>query len=590
MLDPRIYRMCLAPVVLAVILLAFSLENQQGALSSNLAPDAYSGGYANATMNALAKSYPDRRPGSEGDNHLARYVAGQLKADGFEVSTDAFRGRTVDGPRTLENVVGVRAGLGTGSIVLVAHRDALSSPATADLSGTATLLALARVLSGETQQRTVVLASTSGSAGASGALRLARSLQQPVDAVVVLGDLAGKVVRQPVVVPWSDGQQVAPPVLRNTLTAALVTQARLPAGTTGLIGQLAHLAIPMAPSEQGPFGLSGEPAVLLSVSGERGPSAREPTSLAQLSGMGSTVLQAVNALDSGPQVPAPSTYLGFSGKSIPAWSVSLLVLMLILAVLVTTVDALARARRRGHSILRWTGWVLSAALPFALAVLVVIAARVLGLIAAAPPGPVGRGAIAVHGGGIALLATIACVVVVGLVWVRPVLVTIIGPRPARVGREPYGDGAAAALLLILCVVALVVWFANPFAAVLLVPALHLWMWIVVPGVRLPRPVVIVLLAAGFALPAVVALSYALTLGLNPLELAWSCVLLLAGGAVGVLSALEWSVVLGCAFSVIALAWRAARAPRPEAVPVTTRGPVSYAGPGSLGGTESALRR
>jgi hypothetical protein len=68
------------------------------------------------------------------------------------------------------------------------------------------------------------------------------------------------------------------------------------------------------------------------------------------------------------------------------------------------------------------------------------------------------------------------------------------------------------------------------------------------------------------------------------------VLLLAGGGAGVVTALEWSVVLGCTFSVVAIAVQAAREPRPEEAPVTIRGPVTYAGPGSLGGTESALRR
>jgi hypothetical protein len=56
------------------------------------------------------------------------------------------------------------------------------------------------------------------------------------------------------------------------------------------------------------------------------------------------------------------------------------------------------------------------------------------------------------------------------------------------------------------------------------------------------------------------------------------------------TALEWSVVLGCTFSVIAIALQGAREPRPEDAPVTIRGPVTYAGPGSLGGTESAIRR
>jgi len=180
------------------------------------------------------------------------------------------------------------------------------------------------------------------------------------------------------------------------------------------------------------------------------------------------------------------------------------------------------------------------------------------------------------------------VILVGGLWLRPLIVRAIalGPGPF----EPYGAGAAAGLLLVLTVVALALWVTNPFAALLLVPALHLWMWIVVPDVRVPTPAMIMLLLAGLAAPVLIALYYAVSLGLDPAQLAWSWVLLLAGGAVGLVSALEWSIVVGCALSVIAIAVRAARQPRPEPVPVTIRGPVSYAGPGSLGGTKSALRR
>jgi hypothetical protein len=41
--------------------------------------------------------------------------------------------------------------------------------------------------------------------------------------------------------------------------------------------------------------------------------------------------------------------------------------------------------------------------------------------------------------------------------------------------------------------------------------------------------------------------------------------------------------------VVALRSRSSVTP-PETPQITVRGPVSYAGPGSLGGTESALRR
>jgi hypothetical protein len=589
MLDPRIYRMGLLPLVLAVIVLAFSLSDQQGAATSTLAPDAFNGGNAFAKLNAIARKYPSRRPGSPGDMALAASIADQLRGN-FSVSTDRFQGRTLDGTRPLENVVGLRAGQQNGSIVIVADRDALGSTAAAQVSGTAVLLELAQDLSGETLQHTVVLASVDGAPGAAGAARLARTLQQPVDAVIVLGDLAGTGVREPVVGPWSNSQWVAPPMLRNTVAAALAAQTGLPPGRTGLIGQIAHLALPMVATAQGPFGARGEPAVLLSLSGDRTPAATQPTSAATITATGRAVLQAVTALDAAPTVPAPSTYLSFSTKTIPEWAVSLLVLALIFPVLVTTIDGSARARRRGNAIARWTLWVLSAALPFVLAVLLVLGARAVGWIAAAPPGPLDGGAVALHGAPIAVLSGVAVVILAGLAWLRPALERVLGVRPRSGPEGQYGAGAAAGLLLVLCVVALAIWFANPFAALLLAPALHCWMWLVVPDFRLPTPAAVLLLLAGFALPALVLVDYATTLGLGPLEAAWSFVLLLAGGSIGLLAAIEWCVFAGCAFTVIVVAVRAARQPRPEQVPVTIRGPISYAGPGSLGGTKSALRR
>jgi hypothetical protein len=69
------------------------------------------------------------------------------------------------------------------------------------------------------------------------------------------------------------------------------------------------------------------------------------------------------------------------------------------------------------------------------------------------------------------------------------------------------------------------------------------------------------------------------------------VLLVAGGIVGPLGWAIWSLVLVCLVAGVILALRG----RPSVVPtkpeeITVRGPISYAGPGSLGGTESALKR
>ena len=94
---------------------------------------------------------------------------------------------------------------------------------------------------------------------------------------------------------------------------------------------------------------------------------------------------------------------------------------------------------------------------------------------------------------------------------------------------------------------------------------------------------------GLAPPVLIVAYYATSLGLGPLDLMWNGLLLVAGGHIGIAVAVEWSLLLGCVASVIAITVRAQRLDRPEQTPVTVRGPVTYAGPGSLGGTDSALR-
>jgi hypothetical protein len=129
---------------------------------------------------------------------------------------------------------------------------------------------------------------------------------------------------------------------------------------------------------------------------------------------------------------------------------------------------------------------------------------------------------------------------------------------------------------------------------LLVPALYLWLLLLSPELRSRPGGTIALVAIGVA-PFVLLVSfYAHQLGLGPGQMAWTGVLLLAGGHVGIPAAALWSLGLGCAVGAGVFALKA-----PAAAPVrlhdgsakiTIRGPISYAGPGSQGGTESALRR
>ncbi|MFZ0042986.1 MAG: M28 family peptidase, partial [Solirubrobacteraceae bacterium] len=437
MLDPRVYRAGLVVAALALIVLAFSLRNQQSALTPTLSPQAFNGQNVYTTMNTIARQDPSRRPGSDGDKALAVQVAnvfGQYFGKSA-VTTDTFSGATVDGSKTLENVVAVRPGMRNGSIVIIAHRDALGAPSKASVSGTATLLELARDLQGETLNRTVVLASTSGSQGTAGAIHLASTLAGPIDGVIVLGDLAGSQVRQPVIVPWSTSPPLAPSQLRNTLAAALSSQASLSVAATGLGGQFAHLAFPFTVSEQAPFDARGIPAVELSTSGELGPAANAPVGgPAQINGLGRAVLQTISALDSGSTLTPPSAYILFDGKLVPGWAMALFVLALLVPVAMTTIDGLARARRRGHILWRSLLLVLLAAIPFALVIAVAVIARVTGILPAVVPGPAAPGAIPLQGAGVAVLVIAGLVFVVSMAAVALVARRVRPPAPDRRSR------------------------------------------------------------------------------------------------------------------------------------------------------------
>lgn len=591
MFDPRIYRTGLVVVALAALVLAFSLDNQQTALHSTLAPDAFNGQNVENTMTGLAVADPQRPPGSTGDYDLATEVYKRLKQFGFAPATDTFAARTADGVRTLENVVGTRPGMESGSVVIVAHRDARGSPATASLSGTAMLIELARDLQGETLHRAVVLASTTGAQGTAGAIRLAQTLAGPVDAVIVLGDVGSAHIRQPIVVPWSDGRRVAPPMLRNTLASTLNQQAAIGSRGTSLFGQYVHLAVPLTLTEQGPFGARGIPAVALSLSGERGPAPdAEIAGPDQLTSVGRAVLSAISALDSGPTVPAASPYVLFDNKVIPGWAISVFVLSLVVPVLLTTIDGVARAFRRGYSVGRWVAVVLLAAVPFVLGMLVILGARLVGTLALGPPGLVPAGAIPLHASGTVVMLLAAVLAIGSLLVLRPLAVRFAAGPPRHRDLESSLGGVSAALLLVMCAVTIAVWLTNPFAALLLVPALHLWLVAVNTDFRLRFAIRLVLMLLGVLPVAGVVVYYAVTLGFGPLDVVWATTLLIAGHVITPLIALQWSVFFGCVVTAAGILVVLARQPRPEQAPVTVRGPANYAGPGSLGGTESALRR
>jgi Peptidase family M28 len=597
MLNGRLYRAAFVPFLFALALAAFSLSPRPLPLTSTLAPDAFEGQVAFAELQGLGAHYPDRRPGSAGDAALANHIAAELKGlggtagGGFSVRTEAAQGQTIGGEVALENVIAERPGSTSAApILIIAHRDAAAGPSSAELSGTAALLELARVFAARETKRTVILASTSGgSGGDAGASALLSELHGPFDAAVVLGDLAGVATHPPVVVPFSDGLGSAPIQLQRTLADAITHQVGSSPGAPSTLGQLAHLVYPLAPGEQGVLNEAGVPSVLVQASGERGPSPREAIDAERLQSYGRAVLSAVDALDTAPGVaPEMQTSVLLQHQTVPEWALRLLTITLLLPALVAVTDGLARARRRRRPIGQPALWALSCSLPFLCCATFAYLLGRLGVLGAVPAVPVLGSAMPFDG--TAVTAVVAVALTFALAWLLwSVLIRRLGW-----GGRPDPDVAGLALLLVLLLVALVVWAGDPFTVLLALPAVHLWLLLASPELRPPRLASLGLVALALAPLGLLIAFYSHQLGLGAGGVAWSALLLVAGGQAGFGGAILWSLALGCGAAALILALRP---PLPDIGPessdgveVTIRGPLSYAGPGSLGGTRSALRR
>jgi hypothetical protein len=637
MLNGRLYRASFAPFPIVLVAVAFSLTPRPGPLTSTLAPDAFAGNQAYGELRQLAAEFPNRRPGSSSDQRLAQHVAqtieglGGTASGGFRVHVTHARAQTIEGERTLETVIAQRPGVtGASPIVIIAHRDAAASGSIAQLSGTATLLELARVFASRETQRPIVLVSTSGGSGgdagaAQFAAQAASIVHGPIDAAIVLGDVASVRTSPPVVIPYSDGYGSAPDELQRTVAGAIVAEAGVQPGGPSALGQLAHLAFGFAPGEQGVLDAAGVPAVLVQLSGEGAPSASAAVSAERLEGVGRATLSAVDALDPAPAIEAaPQTGIVLAKQIVPAWALRLLIGALLLPPLVVLVDGVARARRAGQPTARWVGWTLTCALPFFIGALFALALGATAVLPATPAAPVLPGALPF---GLAMAsAVLACALVLGLAWLAwPTLVRRLGlgvlpgtdsgrapaagaigvrvgaglgarvgsvePAPASSARP--GEAAGVAALLAALVVAVGVWVVNPYAALLMVPGLHLLLCVASPQWRPRPPLGLALVALSLVPLALLIAFYAHQLGYGPGAAAQAALLLVAGKQLGLLALALWSIALGCAAAMALIAVtpsadRVALGPR-EGEQITIRGPLSYAGPGSLGGTESALR-
>ena len=597
MLDVRVYRAAFLPALVALFITAFSLADRPVPVTApDSAADAFDAERAfgaraplQNSLAELARTFPDRSPGSADDRALADRVADTLGRPD-RTQGPAFR-VTREGTGDIETVVGVRPGLSSRRIVVLSHRDATDRPGLAELSGTAAMLELARLFRARELRKTLVLVSTSGATdGFTGARAWAEGVDaDSVDAVIVLGDMATARLARPWVVPWSLGLGSAPLALQRTMESAVRAEVGRPGGSRAST-QWMRRAWPYTVSEQGGINAAGLPAVMVGASGERGPRPDARVRRARLEAFGRAVLRAVTAIDAAGPARAeevdPAFPQGPSGivtlrNVLPDWAVRLMIGTLLLPAFLTALDGFFRVRRRRLSMRPWLIWLGASALPVLLAWLW---ARALGITGALDP-PEAPVLPLPPVNGVAL-GSIAVIFLLGWFGVRPLLLATVRHRGS-----PSAGSLAAASGAALCTLAAVVWAANPYAAALLLPAAHLWLFAAAPGTRLRGWAGFAVIVAGLLPFLLLTFAFSRALGLDPLELAWMALLSAASGQLSLWAALVAAGLTASLAALLAIMRTRRRAEaKVEPEPLRTRGPASYAGPGSLGGTESALRR
>jgi hypothetical protein len=591
LIEPRIYRAAFVPALLAVVLVMFSLESRPRPLPQGLAADVlFEGDQAAAEARRIAAEHPDRGAGTVGDRAVAGEVGKAFAGSGFTVEQQRF---DEDGDE-LVNVIGRRAGRSRKQVVVIAARDATGAPdAARSAADTAALIEIARVFEGRPSRKTLILASVDGAQlGDLGTTRLLEEIDGPelVDGVLVVSGLGADLGKPPSIVAWGNDTTRAGIGLQRTVAESLRQELEPPAEPASPAGQLARLAFPLGVGAQGVLLAEGYDAVRVSGDGELSDGAADaPVSDDRLGGLGRAALRTITALDQGPKPEhGPRTYVALAGQVMPGWVLAVLAGTLILPALAASIDAFARARRRRAPVGPWLVWIALGLAPLVVGYGVAQLLALVGATPDPPPAPVAPDLHPLDGAALVVLAVV--VGAVALSWAG--LRRFAGPT-ARGLDEAAGSGAGVAVALVLSVAALALWLIDPFAALVAVPAVHCWMLAALIDPPPARRLRIGLVAGGLALPVLLALYQLFALGVNPLAGAWYLLLLVLGGQVGVESVVVAALFLAVLALVVMIVRRqptAAGAAPGSPPPPTTRGPLSYAGPGSLGGTDSALRR
>lgn len=557
LLEPRLYRAAFSVVVLALVVLMFSIQQVPGPHPTSLAALEFDGARAVSSARSIASRFADRRAGTDGDHAAAAYVGTELSRRGFNVVMDRFAGETAAGNRDLVNVVGERAGDVERQIVVIAHRDGLMGK-WADLGAaeTAVLLQLARVFDGRSPRHTIVLVSTDGGvSGLAGARRYLDGARSPIDAVIVARNFGGGLTSRPLV-EYAGVDSTADQSLIQTALAALDSEGVDRRLTDGVGGQMIRLAFPIALGEQVAAGRTGISTIAFSPGGEPLVEPKlegaDDGEVAAFTAVGRALLRTVTALDSATlSSPEKTQSVVIGNKVVPGWALRLFLMSLIVPLLVASLDGLARGLRRARSgRFHFDRAVLVIGSTFALVVAGPLALRLFSLVGVAADSPaaaldhplldftVWEGAV---------VAMLVGLMVVGFAFVILPTLRSLAQAADRI------EQMRCVLALLTAVIVLAVWAFNALAAAFIIPLAHLIVLLTLSDVQ-PSRFVTLALSTVMALPLVGAtVYYADRLSLSPLQTIRFIELLISGGTVPLGWVVLWSLSVAVAVLSVTIA-------------------------------------
>jgi hypothetical protein len=509
----KVYRAALVVAFVLIVVCLFTLGSADTPrLTSE--PVSFDGEQAASDMRTIVTDYPQRVAGSDPDNRLALWVLQQFKQMGLETHIDSFPATINGNDVALQNVWAVSPGEGAGTVLVIANRDVTAvatQGANDNASGVAAMLGLARAFTVTAHERTFIYLCTSGdSYGALGAHRFVEDHGvENVYGGIALSEVATRDPEGIGLDGWSSSPKVAPPWLWQLAAPAGRVYANMPALLPTIAGQVMRLAAPTSSGSQGPFVAEGAPVITITAAGERVTPQQDTlanVSTETLTKMGTVAQGMLLAID---QATAPGARSGGTislthTRTLPGFSLALMLTALLLPLLAVSLDLFAHCRRARVRL--QPAWI-RAGLHYAPWLVLLAIVYLANLVGQLPKSP---GAVIPPDSHLAMNPRYlrVAILVALLVLAYGYAVAVERRLRRRVHTDPRAIIFAAHALLVL--ISLLVLLIDPYSVLLMLPAALIWP-LARPGgwMRSILPAYL-----GLVMIPVVLLSYAWQLGLG----------------------------------------------------------------------------